>query len=519
MKRNYVKLNLSNAWAQSGCVYVMGYAFLDGRCLSSQGLVDFFSHVTTIDDFSQKLQKLNGIFSVIICREDFVVAALDTTRLYPIFYSYLDGMWNITDNPYILLSQQSTISSAALYQMRSSFAVLEGNTLVEEIYQIKPGSLIRFHDNGLTDTYKYFHYNVGTQEVISGDKSQLLFVLKQAVKRLVQKADGRQIVVPMSAGYDSRIILCLLKEHGYKNALTYTMGSKVEGSEVRIASKVANILGYPHFQVDLNLVGDDLDFSDFDEYVMHEGALTNFCWCEEYASVKWLQKRGLLNKDAIFVPGHAGDSFAGSHLSKSLITEKSSMSALIYGILFNNFEANRGLKTSYIREEFNTLKTYGDYPPSLYNAFVFSNRLTHYIGNSARAFTFFGYEVVMPLWDMDFLQFMQRLPSQQLHRGTLYNECVEDVFDRNNVTFPKKKLSVSVYRKQYIKNVISAFLPSFLQSKIRKPTIDILGGWHIASMLCKDFTYYARKSPRPYSINSALTEWYIGTVVKLLNKN
>jgi asparagine synthase (glutamine-hydrolysing) len=519
MKRDYIKLNLSNAWAQGDCVYVMGYAFVDDRYLSSQNLVDFFSCVTTIDEFSQNLQRLNGIFSVIICRENFVVAAIDTTRLYPIFYSYVGETWNITDNPYLILSEHSTISSTSLEQMRSSFAVLEGNTLVEGIYQIKPGSIIRFLENGLAENYQYFHYNVARKEVISGEKSQLLLVLKQAVKRLVQKADGRQIVVPMSAGYDSRIILCLLKEQGYKNVLTYTMGSNVESSEVHIASKVANILGYPHFQIDLNLVGEELDFSDFNNYVMYEGALTNFCWCEEYACVKWLQKRSLLNEDAIFVPGHAGDFFAGSHLAKSLITEHSSMSELVYGILFNNFEANRGFKTSYIREEFNSLKTYGDYPPSLYNAFVFTNRLTHFITNSARAFTFFGYEVVMPLWDLDFLQFMRRLPIEQLHHCALYNECVEVVFEKYNVNFSKKKLPASVYRKQYIKNIISVFLPSILLSKLKKSTIDVLGGWHLANILCKDFTYYANKSAKPYSINSALTEWYIGSVIKLLNKD
>lgn len=518
MKKDCPILKLSDAWTQSECVSVVGYAFFGEQCLSSHSLINYFCGVSTMEEFSERLQRLNGIFSVVICKENFVAAAIDTTRLYPVFYSYLDGKWNITDNPYLLLNKNSFISSASQYQMRGSFAVLQGNTLVDGIYQIMPGAITRFFEDGITENHKYFNYNVGSQAVKYADKSQLLSVLQDATKRLICRASGRQIVVPMSAGYDSRIILCLLKEQGYTNVLTYTMGSNVDSSEVYVARKVAQTLGYTHYQIDLNLVGEELDFSDFDKYVMYEGALTNFCWCEEYACVKWLQKRGLLNKDAIFVPGHAGDFFAGSHLAKSLITEKSSMLALVYGILFNNFEANRGLKTSYIKKEFITLKAHGDYPPSLYNAFVFNNRLPHFIINSARTFTFFGHEVVLPLWDMDFLQLMQKLPMQQMKSSSFYNESVELVFERNNVNFPKRKLPISVYRKQYIKNIVSVLLPSVLLSKLKKPDVDVLGGWHLANILCKDFSYYTSRAPKPYSINSALTEWYIGTIEKLLNK-
>lgn len=518
MKGNCLQLNLSDAWTLQDGVAVIGYAFSNEECLSAHTLANYFNGICSMVDFTECLQKLNGIFSVIISHDNFTAAAIDTTRLYPVFYTCVGDTWKITDNPYSLLTPQSTISSAGLQQMRSSFATLSGRTLIDGIYQIKPGTAVEFLSSCIANTHTYFHYNINACETKSVDKSALLSTIVAAVKRLIKRADGRQIVVPISAGYDSRIILCLLKEQGYENVLTYTMGSNAKDSEVSVASRVAQILGYPHYQIDLNLVCEDLDFSDFDDYVMHLGALTNFSWCEEYASVKWLKKNQLLDDNAVFAPGHAGDFFAGSHLSKSLICEDSSVSSLVFGILFNNFEANRGLKISSIKREFKTLVSAGSYPPSLYNAFILNNRLTHFISNSARTFTFFGYEVLFPLWDMEFLQIMRRLPMNQLHHSTLYNECVEDVFVRNNVNFTKPKLSVSAYRKQYIKNVISVFLPAFVLSKLRKTTIDVLGSWHVANILCKDFSRFACKAPKPFSINSALTEWYIGTVIKQLNK-
>lgn len=517
MKKDCLQLNLSASWTIESGVAVIGYAFLGEELLSAASLANYFSQVQTIGQFTTLLKKLNGIFSVIIANEHFRAAAIDATRIYPVFYSYQKGNWTITDNPYSLITDESSISPDALHEMRASYAPLQGKTLIDGILQVKPCTAVEFQTTGTVKSDTYFHYNIGAAEVQRQEKQQLLSVLENSVKRLICRASGKQIVVPMSAGYDSRIILCLLNEQGYKNVITYTIGSNDSASEVSVASKVARALGYAHFQIDLTKVGDELDFSDFNDYVMHLGALTNFSWCAEYASVKWLQAKGLLEKDAIFVPGHAGDFFAGSHLSKSLIGEKSSISALVYGILFNNFEANRGLKTSSIRKEFSAMKQFGSYPPSLYNAFVFTNRLTHFIANSARAFTFFGYEVLMPLWDMEFLCLMRALPMEQLHHCALYNESVEQVFERRGVNYKKHQLLSSAYRKQYIKNIISAVLPSAFLQKAKRPTQDILGTWHLATLLCKDFSLYASKAPRPYFINSALTEWYIDTINKLIN--
>ena len=517
MKKDCLQLNLSASWTKQSGVAVIGYAFLGEEILSGASLANYFSQVQTIGQFTTLLQKLNGIFSVVIATEHFKAAAIDTTRIYPVFYSYQKGNWKVTDNPYSLITSESCILPNALREMRASYAPLQGKTLIDGIFQVKPCTAVEFQTTGAVKSETYFHYNISADEVQRQEKQQLLSVLENSVKRLICRASGKQIVVPLTAGYDSRIILCLLKQFGYKNVITYTVGSNDSASEVSQASKVARALGYAHYQIDLTKVADELDFSDFNDYVIHLGALTNFSWCAEYASVKWLQAKGLLQEGAIFVPGHAGDFFAGSHLSKSLIGENSSTSELVYGILFNNFEANRGLNTSSIKKEFSAIRQFGSYPPSLYNAFVFTNRLTHFITNSARAFTFFGYEVLMPLWDMDFLHLMRTLAMEQLQNCAFYKECVEDVFERSGVNYKKHQLLSSAYRKQYIKNVISAVLPlSFLQ-KAKRPTQDILGTWHLATLLCKDFSLYASKAPRPYFINSCLTEWYIGTIEKLIN--
>lgn len=67
-------------------------------------------------------------------------------------------------------------------------------------------------------------------------------VIVKTMRRLIDYAAGRQIVVPLSGGYDSRLIVTQLKRLGYDNILAFTYG--VAGNkESRYSKQVADALG------------------------------------------------------------------------------------------------------------------------------------------------------------------------------------------------------------------------------------------------------------------------------------
>lgn len=518
MKKENFDINLSNLWISTDGVYVVGCAYLGDDCLDSDSLIAYFKTATNIDEFLSLVSSLNGIFSVVIQRDDFLASAVDLTRLYPVFYTYKNDKWCISDTPYSLISSDSTISSEALLQIRSLDTVFSDKTLVNDIYRLQSGQIVEFKEGGIFEKRTYFHYNTPTSQVQASSVEALEIVLKSAVGRLVKRADGRQIVMPLSAGYDSRIIITLLKEYGYTNVLTYTMGSDYEESECPVAKRVANILGYENHSLILKEIYKELDLSDFGAYVKHLGAFSNFCWISEYACIKWLQKNNLIDRDAIVVPGHAGDFFAGMDVTKSLVKENDSLNVLAFRLLYNAFESDSPFKLfKSIKEQLCIASKSGDYVPSLYLDFIFRNRLSAFASNSARAYTFLGYEVAFPLWDKSFLEIMRYLPLRQLQNCSLYKDCVERVFMRNGVYFPKYFPQISVYKKQYFKNLLRSLLPQgTLKYKVNH--LDAIGTWHLAENLCDDFCIACARAKKPFSINSCLTEWYIGTVVKLLNK-
>ena len=68
---------------------------------------------------------------------------------------------------------------------------------------------------------------------------------------LINSAKGRQIVVFLSGGLDSRLIVCGLKKFGYKNVLCVSYGIK-NNWEAFIGKKVANALEYDWKFVEIN---------------------------------------------------------------------------------------------------------------------------------------------------------------------------------------------------------------------------------------------------------------------------
>ena len=107
------------------------------------------------------------------------------------------------------------------------------------MHSLKAGELVIFKEN----FYQYFHYYKYFGEIINKNLDEYLEELSEVTvkifKKMLKNIGNRQIIVPLSAGNDSRLVVSILKYLGVKNVKCYSYGSpnNFESSIARIIAK------------------------------------------------------------------------------------------------------------------------------------------------------------------------------------------------------------------------------------------------------------------------------------------
>ena len=154
--------------------------------------------------------------------------------------------------------------------------------------------------------------------------SQLAGVHERVFERLLKDVGDRQIVIPLSGGYDSRLIGHSLRELGARNVLCYTYG--LSGNwESGISRELAQHLGFewvmvPYSNPQWRTVAEPAAF----RALLHGSRQFRIlAHIQDWPAVQALVAQGRLAPDAVFVPGHSGDFLAGSHIPRGTRTGES----------------------------------------------------------------------------------------------------------------------------------------------------------------------------------------------------
>lgn len=404
-----MKTNLTaTQWHKSGSTWARGYAFVaDGQMLDASGLAAAFD-TDSEQAWQQQLVEANGLFAIVRSSEHFAAAALSPSRPFPLYFRADGNELSLSDDPYSLIRPGDTEDPIGVKEYMASAAAIDGHTLVGGIAEVRPG----FYVTADGIQHQFFDYAVRPEQIRTPGGDEALAVFERAFGRLLRSVGSRQIVVPLTSGLDSRIVVCMLKRLGHTNVLCYTAG-RPGNLELEVASMVAGRLGFRWVYVDTttsqmqSLVGSGVEM--FERYQRYMGGLVSFVYLFEYVAVSKLRADSLLDDDAVFVPGHSLDLFAGSHLGKCAVSNRSSLGSMASAI---NYDINEFAPTQKVEiltdirrkvdEGFDRVSVFTDY--------IVRNRLAHNIANSARAYDFYGYEVRLPFWDTEVLRLFSALP-------------------------------------------------------------------------------------------------------------
>ncbi len=522
------------SWQKADRLYVKGYLFdRNGSFYESGRLLEYFSGISSLIDLEERVSFANGCFSVIYSGEVELYIACDPIRSFPVFYMQTEGGWIVSDDPYGLLKEidKPEQNSIAWDEFLATGYVTGCETLIQGIYQIQAGELLRFY---IADIKRKFYSSYRASKAADGDyeeiKSLGIKVFNNSFQRFVDSLQGRTVVVPLSGGFDSRLIAVMLKKRGYTKVVCITYG-RPGNPEMVISQKVAESLGFKWICVEYTdeLINGYMDDQYFKDYYKYASNLVSMFFLQEYFALRYLKDNQLIPDNSIFAPGHSGDFLGGSQLSKhGNLLETESLKDIAERLLF--------IKYAYVRPEGEKMeKMLQRIEKSLQEKFTgdsvlaytiqedwdYKEKLAKFNANSITTYTFFGYGFRLPYWDRELVEFFRVLPLHMKVNKYLYDDILTtEFFEPEGVNFDEElQASEKILKRQRFKNRIKYFLPQFVQ-RLFLTRLDNLYYNEITKVLGADMARKGKKI-RVYnnSYNSLIIQWYLEELRQLLKSS
>jgi len=226
---------------------------LDGRVLWITGPLAESLDTTTLqrlqtlklDDASQFLRKINTHFALILATSDWSMAAVDQVRSIPLLYQKQEDTLKIATRLAELSTNRADIDQEQAQVFATSGFTIGAKTLYKSITPLIPGQYLIIENGKSVNTITYAQFRPYEPQEQTDDalKLRLKAEHEAVIERLIQSAQGRTVLVPLSAGYDSRFVVSGLKEAGYQNVVCFAYG--LDGNREAITSKaIAEKLNY-----------------------------------------------------------------------------------------------------------------------------------------------------------------------------------------------------------------------------------------------------------------------------------
>lgn len=444
-----IKITVDNnkgfEWTHNDNIFFKGY-FYDTNNKLFQGIevIEYFRSIKTKQEFIKKVKAINGSFLIILKINDIALVAVDRIRSIPIFIYQSGTNIHISDDIRIFRSQYNDIDSDALAieQIRLSGYTLGNRTGLKNVKQLCSGEYCIVNGNEINIRKYYVHWHGNYLKLNSEQiKERLNIISDNVFSRLINSADGRQIVVPLSGGYDSRYIVCWLKKLGYENVCCFTYGNR-NNIEARVSKRVAETLGYKWYCVDYSMYTWRNVFGDeWNGFFKYAGQLSQLPHEQDLYAVKYLVDAGIIEKNAIVVPGYCGDVLGGSFLYPPNKVVDYTIKDLLNKIKKRHFCYSynwedgivQSILDSFCLNKINCLDEYNN----IHEEWLAENRWSKYIVNAVRGYEYQGLTWRLPFWDNELVEFWYRIPNEIRQSGIYDSFLLDGIFKKYQIDIKK----------------------------------------------------------------------------------
>lgn len=438
-----IELHLGKRWERSGDTWATGHGHWNGQPRTSTELATIFDACSTQENWTALLKELNGSFALVTAKQTQLIAAVDRLRTTPLFFATKNGKFLLSDDAYWL---RGAIAPAQLNSLGALEFYLTGyvtgnETLLDGLRQLRSSECLTFHSSNSAGpkTSRYYEFRHGEFSTASEHSrmDELSTVHSNVFQRLVASAHGRPIVLPLSGGYDSRLIGVSLKNADVSNVLCYSYGTPGNW-ESRISKELAQYLGFrwtfiPYTREKWKRWS---ELDEFRRYFHYAGNLTSVPHIQDWPAIWELRETKQLPVDSVIVPGHTGDFLTGGHIPKGFAHAKSiSRRQILEAIYASHYSlwdwpgTELDLQRRLDERIEQSLGKLGTSTPEeaadLFEWWELQERQAKFICNALRVYDFFGYEWRLPLFDHELMQFWSRMPLAERRKRSFYFKFVK----------------------------------------------------------------------------------------------
>ena len=403
------------------------------------------------DEVSSFLASIDGHFALIVQKDDLTFIAVDKIRSVPLFFINIKNDFFIDCDPKNLVNlnkfDKKIDENAKLEIAMSGFTI--GNKMIyKNLHSLKAGEAVLFKENN----HEYLHYYKYFGEIVNKNFNEYLEELSEVTlnvfKKMLNQIGKRQIIIPLSAGNDSRLVASILKYLGATNVKCYSYGA-AGNFEAKIAKIIAHKLGYEWKFIPLTHKSEKKYYvsDDYKKYLDYSETFCSVPHFQSLSTIKYLKDLNWIDNDAVFINGNSGDFITGGHIKTNIKDNKVVNSAsarlrkenILNQLIEKHFSLWGYLKTE---ENIDQIKknlwneiTKGcddllsqDKDHLLYEYSEFIDRQSKYVITGQRTYEYYGHHWRLPLWDVDYLFFWQKVPLDYKLKQKLYIEMLK----RNN---------------------------------------------------------------------------------------
>ncbi|MEM1042641.1 MAG: asparagine synthase-related protein [Bacteroidota bacterium] len=428
-----MRLHLSEGgarpWHRAGAVWARGVAFApDGALLIGAALADHLDGAG--EDFAGRVAALDGTFAAVRTGE-VAVAAVDRVRSMPLFYGRgAEGTWHLSDDARHVADRTGAQldDPLAVAEFMLASATSGPSTLSTSVRQVQAGEAVTLGAGGATGT-RYYRYGVAPlfdapEEDLVEEGARLF---DRAFERFLVSVQGQPIVVPLSAGLDSRLIAAMCVRGGRTDALCFSYGRR-RSFEAQASRRVADALGLRWTFVPYANRAWHRWFASagFQQFRRAATGLTAIEHEQDWPAVLALRERGL-PEDAAFVPGHSGDFISGAFYAASPADFERDPVEWLWRRYYAEWPS-QGLAPQVVaglRDRIAERIEDAASPLEAFSKFGWQERQAKMIVNSIRVYEHHGFDWRLPLWlSGDVLDFWSRVPVELRRGRALYRRVV-----------------------------------------------------------------------------------------------